>query len=330
MAYGYNDLQDSAVANTLFLNYHLYNRRSPGSTADTIVAAQWLDHDIGYPFDDIIGTDSTRRLTYAYNGDSIDEGFLGFGLNPPAVGILDLSASVVGAMYYNNSQNFSRPPAVSSPYSAQEFAHYLNFRWKDGIPLQKERLDSTINGDGYLRQVYPDSITQWPFNDAIGWTSDQRFSSDSRLMARHRTFTLAPGEEKCLDLALSYARDSAGNDLFASVRKLKEQDSILKQRFANANHTCLQTGPLARQAQVLREGLKLYPNPARNQVMVASRYEVQRIQVLDLSGRKVGPVHELGGASSYSLDVSQLPAGLYLLQVVHESGQYIQKRLMVE
>ena len=46
----------------------------------------WFDPDLGNYTDDIIGCDIARGLGYCYNSDTEDEGALGYGLNPPAVG----------------------------------------------------------------------------------------------------------------------------------------------------------------------------------------------------------------------------------------------------
>ena len=48
---------------------------------------QWVDPDLGNFVDDYVGCDVTRGLGICYNGDDDDDGILGYGLNPPAVGV---------------------------------------------------------------------------------------------------------------------------------------------------------------------------------------------------------------------------------------------------
>ena len=53
-----------------------------------------MDGDIGYYGDDYIGSDSSRNMMFFYNGDAFDEGgggTLGYGDNPPAVGLVSLA-----------------------------------------------------------------------------------------------------------------------------------------------------------------------------------------------------------------------------------------------
>ena len=67
-----------------FNNYRILNK-STFRLANTFFST-WFDPDLGNYIDDIIGCDVARGLGYCYNADSDDEGALGYGLNPPAVG----------------------------------------------------------------------------------------------------------------------------------------------------------------------------------------------------------------------------------------------------
>ncbi len=70
-----------------FYNYELINRGTQTLT-DTYFA-QYIDADIGGAGDDFTGCDVSRGLGYMYNGDNFDDndnGALGYGENPPAVG----------------------------------------------------------------------------------------------------------------------------------------------------------------------------------------------------------------------------------------------------
>lgn len=64
--------------------------------------------------------------------------------------------------------------------------------------------------------------------------------------------------------------------------------------------------------------LTVYPNPASSILTVASGNPLQ-IQLFDLSGRATGQLTPLHG--SVELDLSDLPAGFYLLQAFDENGR---------
>lgn len=60
--------------------------------------------------------------------------------------------------------------------------------------------------------------------------------------------------------------------------------------------------------------LQLYPNPATDRLMLSADMPVQRVQVFDMTGRMVM------SSTGTELDVSTLPAGLYMLRAMGETG----------
>lgn len=79
---------DDEVNRMTFYNYELINRGT--QTLQDTYFSQFLDGDVGNPFDDFAGCDVSRGLGYIYNGDLNDEtnaGLIGYGTNPPAIGV---------------------------------------------------------------------------------------------------------------------------------------------------------------------------------------------------------------------------------------------------
>ncbi|MEM9024418.1 MAG: T9SS C-terminal target domain-containing protein, partial [Bacteroidota bacterium] len=76
------------VNNMTFYNYELINRST--FTLTETFFGQWVDGDLGCAQDDYVGCDVQRGLGYFFNGFAIDAdcgGQLGYGENPPAIGI---------------------------------------------------------------------------------------------------------------------------------------------------------------------------------------------------------------------------------------------------
>ncbi len=76
------------VNNMTFYNYQLVNRST--FTLKETYFGQWVDSDVGNSYDDYVGCDVARGLGYGYNADNYDEpgsGKLGYGLQPPAIGV---------------------------------------------------------------------------------------------------------------------------------------------------------------------------------------------------------------------------------------------------
>ena len=78
---------DDEINRMTFYNYELINRGT--QTLKDTYFSQYLDADLGNPQDDYTGCDVSRGLGYVYNGDNEDETNLqiGYGLNPPAIGV---------------------------------------------------------------------------------------------------------------------------------------------------------------------------------------------------------------------------------------------------
>ena len=83
----------------------------------------------------------------------------------------------------------------------------------------------------------------------------------------------------------------------------------------------------------LRE-LALYPNPVRDQLFVnlgTPSAERAKLTVMDLNGRRIMDMQLEPGNQIISLDVRDLPAGMYLLHMTEEGkasarGKFIKSR----
>lgn len=96
MAYVFDCLDDSALQNTVFVNYKIINRgtKSFSNTAFGFFS----DIDLGNYADDYMGCDVSRGMYYGYNGDAVDQtasGVNGYGTNLPMQGVLFLGGGYV-------------------------------------------------------------------------------------------------------------------------------------------------------------------------------------------------------------------------------------------
>lgn len=88
MAYAFDCLEDSALNNTVFVNYKVYNR-SHVPLFNAYIGL-WSDIDIGNVNDDYFASEVARGSFYGYNMDNFDElatsGYVSpnYGANPPA------------------------------------------------------------------------------------------------------------------------------------------------------------------------------------------------------------------------------------------------------
>lgn len=167
-AQGFAFATDDQVNNMTFYNFELINRST--QTLQDTYFGQYADPDVGCFSDDYTGCDVGRGLGFVYNSTNSDnscQGAIGYGQNPPAVGIdffegpyqdddgLD-NAFGIGQgealnglgygdgvpdnerfgmrrfVYYSNPGFGSPPNAITDPSVATHFYNYLRGFWKDG------------------------------------------------------------------------------------------------------------------------------------------------------------------------------------------------------
>jgi hypothetical protein len=254
----------SALENTVFLRYHLINRST--NTYEDFRVGFFNDFDLGCPDDDFLGTDPSRNLQYIYNISDVDSsclGALGYGAQPPAMGMVVLKGPLMepngaddalvdglpawngmgfGDMTFDNerigltsSMPFNRPASstVVDPFLPVHFTRYLNATWQNGIPL-------TYGEEGYSADgaAVPCRFAFPGVNDPVGagtngmlmapWSEPEPPPTfrDRRAITGIGPVTLEPGEHVDLLFAYVYARAGSGG-AFASVAALQARvDSV--------------------------------------------------------------------------------------------------------
>lgn len=108
MAYAFNEPADTALWNTVFLHYDIFNRS--GENLPNTFFGAWSDFDLGYAWDDFIGCDVKNGMYYAYNGRDVDgPGINSFAGVPPAQGCIILGGATLPSDGQDN-------PKINIPY----------------------------------------------------------------------------------------------------------------------------------------------------------------------------------------------------------------------
>lgn len=218
-AYSTND----EINNMTFYRTTIYNRST--ETIDSCIFGQWVDADLGNYSDDYVECDVKRNLGICYNGDDNDEGILGYGLNPPSVGVnfFEGPRKIVGTdtteigltkfVYYNN--DFS---VTGNPSRPEHYWNYLNGRWKDGLNI-------TYGGNGrggtdtasfmFPGKTDPAGRADWTERIAGNTPGDRRFLQTAG------PFSLLPGSRNQVTVAVVWARATTGGAT-GSFNLLKE------------------------------------------------------------------------------------------------------------
>ena len=77
----------------------------------------------------------------------------------------------------------------------------------------------------------------------------------------------------------------------------------------------------------LSNSIQIYPNPTDNLVTISnnSTYEIQKIMILDLSGKKIQETKWNTVSNETTLSLKHLPSGTYLIQIIGENQTVVKK-----
>jgi hypothetical protein len=193
------------------------------TTLNDCYMGQWVDADLGNYADDYVGCDVNRSLGYCYNGDDEDEGVLGYGLNPPTIGVdyfegpTDSAGNQMGLshfMYYNNDAD----PIRGNPDLAPEFYNLLQGKWLGGQTVT--RGGTGFGGSQPAKYMFPDDTDP----DYLGnsWTEKTSGNKpgDRRFIQSTGPFELKRGQVQRITVGVVWARTTSGGAL-GSLNVLK-------------------------------------------------------------------------------------------------------------
>lgn len=328
MSYAYDCGSTPCTADS-FLDYatfhHMKITNKSAVNYKQVYIGIWKDIDIGSFRDDYIASDSLMGMGMCFNGYTIDSGASGYGVNPPAVGMLFLDNGQIGRatniMYYENE--FS---VQGLPIASQEYYNYMQSRWTDGSPL-------TYGGNGYQTG----SPTEYFFTGnpgfcggaGSGWTeaSISNIPFDRRLVQTYGPIDLRAGEEIEFDYTYLWARGYY-NDNLGSVCELKKAAVVVDSFWQAQPKDCFafvvdRPEPLRPVADA-----EIYPNP--NQGAFVLKFEEVLgsdavLQVYDFAGRVVHSEIIPAQQSRYHISAGSLSEGVYLVRINNEQVTLIHK-----
>lgn len=228
------------INNMTFYTTRIINRSL--EELDGTYFGQWVDPDLGNYQDDYVGCDVGLSLGFCYNGDDNDEGILGYGLNPPSVGvdffqgpirdtvINGIDSSIELGMskfvYYNN--NFD--PVNGNPRIAVDYYNYLQGRWMNGDCIKRGADGRT--GTQCANYMFP--FTSDPAFPGDDWNERQSGNApaDRRFLQSSGPFTLLPGAVNRVTVGVVWARTTTGG-AEGSLTLLKEADRKAQELFNN-------------------------------------------------------------------------------------------------
>ncbi len=366
LVYGYK--QNTFLDSVMFVNYTIRNKRHNFLDFN---AAFEIDFDLGNAADDISGTFVDQNTMYCYNSDSLDQGLLGFGLNPPATGVVVLNGiatnkldgidndkdgcldgvrdangvcqpidvannrieywKLSNSMQYNNTSN----SVTGNPAQVSEFRNYMTSFWRDGSPLLIDNpsgyLD-TANGDGFVpsgmgdpsRYIYPGNSFDTsgafaPVSPANWFQSPWSLHDKRDILGLGNREVFNVGEEVQFKLAFYYAWDTTtSNSIDAAYSMAKKINA-----YVDSVPVCSGSRLVGVEENAIIKDFKLFPNPAKNKLSISST-QIRNTsgEIYSYDGRKVLEF-KLDGNDLNTLDISELPSGLYVIRIENKSERFV-------
>jgi len=309
--------------NTTFVNARVYNRGA--DTYSDFRSSFFADGDLGNYSDDYYGCDSVLNTIYTYNGDADDEtngGVIGYGANPPAIGITSLSHLIAGAGYFTNGGGFP----LADPTDATQYWNFMHNSWADGIPWvyggtgYPGSTGATSAPTNYLFGGDPLDQAQWSeaSNDFMGSANPP---GDRRMLMNLPGVALAPGDKVCYDFAVVYGRDS----VLGSISDLKLNAASVQTFFDAQNYGCQEV--VLGMENISNTEFSVHPNPSdgRFRIELDNAMDVA-VLITDASGRMV-PVTKVFNHNYIDIQVEN-GHGIFFVTVISGDGSTT-KRIVI-
>lgn len=293
MMFYYYNTPDPVLAKTMFVQTTVFNRGT--QTLYDFHFGHFVDFDLGNPNDDFIGTSVNDQLAFVYNGDDFDQDFAGgpgYGVDPPAVGILALDGNMSSHIALSSETDLATP---INCYNT------LRGLLPDGSPLLDNNNQQTL----------------YAFNGmGTGWNevTEGNAPGDRKTVIGYEGTTLAPFSSFQFTNAIIYGHHTGTGSDFPGVDSLFDNAAHI-QEWYNAT--------VAVEEQTAQPELLLYPNPA-NDVLHTQGWNSGTFRVIGLDGK----IALSGNFDAAAIDISRLNTGYYLLEL--ESGKQVTRQAFVK
>ena len=303
--FGFNCQEGSPVDRVVYVRYKLINRNT--IPLFFCYFGMYLDFEIGNGGDDFIGCDPARRMVYAYNGDDLDEG--GFETSSPimAVDLLRGPLNNTATTDEEVDEWHFVPVDDAELISPEQYYNVLAGRDPDGTPLPNNGL------------MYPGD----PLNPAQ-WSevSDGNAPGERKAVASFGPFTMFPGAVNELILGYFWVRKGTNGNVKENLSVLAANDKYVQDQYDNC-FSLFGGCPVGVSTNTPTADLpvSVSPNPFKDWVQVeCNGSEMQSIYLYDATGRLLKTIFG-NDATAVSIQMSDLPLGIYGLQVLSKDGR---------
>lgn len=299
LVYTYDDLIQEGI---VYVKLYVINR----STHDyaPFYYGQYVDYQAGNPTDNVVATDVTKSVVYAYNGDNDDEGPLGYGSSQlPAAGCVFLNRSLYSSTSFQMSDTNR-----NYPMTEQEMQWVMEGKWRTGNPKY-------AGGNGVkeivgkeTRYIYPKMTDQTVADQ--NWTDGNGASAPGmrNSLSVIRFEQLKSKSFKRIDYAFVVELDA--EDPESGLLYKAQQARVFYEKY-------LPTEEVAKPRRLV-----IYPNPVQLSAGVELNINATTAELWSLNGFKICDLKEkTPGTKKFEIPCNEtMASGVYLVKALSEAG----------
>jgi type IX secretion system substrate protein len=349
--FSYDKITSPKLSNVIFVRYRIENMGTVADKLDSVYFGAWADLDLGEPYNDLFGTDTTLNSSYCYNvGEDED-----YGTNPPACFISFLQGLPVyteGETYDDTNGNGMYDDGIDTPLSTainrkgellgvDEYSgsknnglnasvHFVKGTLTQGDPDDENQLRSYMLGQNRSGELI--DPCNWEFGEVFnedcstinprfiyagdpvaqsGWVC--RYPSDQRQLGSTGPFDLVKGEPIEIIIAYIVGRGTDALNSITEARRITK-DVI---GFYNTNFSYVPVGINDKPEIQLPTEYSLsqnYPNPFNPSTTI--KYSIANVGTSrDLSLQQVVlKIYDILGREVATLVNKQQKAGSHEVQ----------------
>ncbi|HLT25044.1 MAG TPA: T9SS type A sorting domain-containing protein [Ignavibacteria bacterium] len=322
-----------------FIKWDIINKS--GSSWDGAIFSIVSDPDLGDPVDDYVGCDINLDMGFCYNADNNDSGFVsGYGVNPPAVGIMLLKTPyLTGNVQYGMSS-------------------FIQFKWTQAGPLCEYPPDTPIEAYNFMKGLKKDG-TKWVNANTMNttkyiWSGDPETGSgwnesDGKINNCGGDTTGAvnpsPPGDKRMVINTGDTLNNVNNGQMVTIvaaqliaRGSSNLNSVTKlKQLTNTVQNFWQTIGINPISSEIPESFTLeqnYPNPfnpsTKIRFSIPKSTGLVKLSIYDIAGKEVARLvnEELqAGVYEYDFNGDNLSSGMYFYRL--ETRDFFETRKMV-
>jgi len=312
---------------------------------DSVMFSITADPDLGDPYDDYIGCDTVRNLSYCYNADNQDGNGMGltYGTNPPAIGFRFLDCNISNSLRLSSTCHWrsNSPLCEREPGTTLMAYNFMKGLKNDAtpwvIPFTNPPRPTTFNYSGD-----PETQTGWTEYTGkldncggilIGNTIAPSPAGERKIVMSTHTISqrMNPGDTQVVQIAQLIAR---GSNNLNSVTLLKQLSDVAKHLCEN--NFVIGINPISSEVPKSFSLSQNYPNPFNPSTKI--RFEIPSgksvaqtfLSVYNALGQEITTLvneHLKPGIYSVDWNAANYPSGVYFYKL--SAGDFSETKKMV-